>query len=98
MRISSGKFLNFTSYPTLPPNPLPVLRVEGEGRGACKVKKLAARDSHFLFKGFLVKGFGAVLVVVVARHYHHHQNQHQDHQNHHHEDPPYELLGPPYDY
>ena len=41
--------------------------------GAYKVKKLAARDSHFLLNNFLIKNFGVglflvlvVLVVLVA--------------------------------
>ena len=66
MRVLSSKFLNFVSSPTLPPkggegaSPLPACRVRGRVGGAYKVKKLAARDSHFLLNNFLIKHFGVL--------------------------------------
>ena len=64
MRVSSSKFLNFISSPHPPPRskgregacPLPPLG--GRVGGAYKVKKLAARDSHFLLNNFLIKNCG----------------------------------------
>ena len=42
-------------------SPLPAFRAGGRVGGADKVKKLAARDSHFLLNNFLIKNFGVYL-------------------------------------
>ena len=70
----------------------------GRVGGAYKVKKLAARDSHFLLNNFLIKNFGVglflvlvVLVVVLVAFFlvvavvacHYCYYQPESHQNHH---------------